>query len=390
MAYTESKAYDLRNVQYQGTRIGGIDQIVTSPIQYQGTPVPYVKYKNTNIMHCYIVLNGDENKDYYSDYSDFNDNILAGSYSVSSSSKNREVFTDVPAPAVDANRTITYHYYITKWELTRTSGDKNESKYYLYAFTIALKGYYSGSDPTIAGTILYRIDKYDYLSTEDISLDTLAAKIEDPSGGTEGFTPPWKLGISTERILRNTRRERQRTDEVEYTGNFKFFDNKRVIESEGEPTPWGEEINYQTYNGIFNQGAEGLEIHCYRYSPPMALTEYCSGNVFNFSTVVDSKSQVDSDHVCITGMDWTSMHSSCWIDTGMDDRRPIYITDGYGDSISSDDFSNFPLIFLICSSCSNLALSQDEDSMVINYYREDFTQINANMTYNNYISYRDY
>jgi len=383
MAVTESKAYDLRNVQYKGTRIGGTDQIVTSPIQYQGTPVTYMKYKNTNIMHRYIVWNGDgyaEEYDYDEDWSTDNE---AGVYSVSSTSKSeKNINTNVPGPE-PYSLNLIYDYYITKYELTRTSGTKNESKYYLYAFTIIL---YAG----INGYSKYRTDKYDYLSTEDISLDTLAAKIEDPSGGTEGFTPPWKLGISTERILRNTRRERERTDDVVYTGNFSNFTSNGAIE-DGTPSSWGDEFVDSVNNSIFNQGAEDLTVDYYEYSSPSSpSTTFANGRLFNFKSVVDSKSKVDIDHVCIVDFHYNSDYSSCGIDSTTNYNTPVIITDGFNKSHSSRTFEDFSLIFLMCSSCSNSALSDGSDNLSLSYYSVNYTTIHANETYNNRIWRREY
>ena len=383
MAYTESKAYDLRNVQYKGTRIGGTDQIATSPIQYQGTPVTYVKYKNTNIMHRYVVRTGDYYDEEYTFHGDYYDDELAGTYSVSSTSKSKkDINTNVPGPE-PYSLNLIYDYYITKYELTRTSGTKNENKYYLYAFTIIL---YAG----INGHSKYRTDKYDYLSTEDISLDTLAAKIEDPSGGTEGFTPPYDLGISTESILENTRRERERTDDVERSGDFNTFSD-HYDDSEGTTSSWGPEFDYGYYNGIFNQGAEDLTVDYYEYSSyGSQLTTFGNGRLFNFDRVVNSKSEIDLDHVYISGYFYTGDHSSCTIDNFMDYRHTVYVTDDYNELRSSKDFEHFPLIFLMCSSCSNHALGNGSDKMVLTYYREDATIVHANITYDNSIIYREY
>ena len=387
MAYTESKAYDLRNVQYQGTRIGGIDQITTPPIQYQGTPVTFVQYRKMNIMHRYVVRNGNgytEEWDYDDD--EFNENV-AGVYSVSSTHKDSNAIqTDIPAPEPYSDRTITYRYNITKWELTRTSGDKNESKYYLYAFTIALRAYSS----SLGGFLEIRTDKYDYLSTEDISLDTLAAQIEDPSGGTEGFTPPWKLNIPTADILKRTQRERERTDELKYTGNFDDFLDYYQTE-EGTTGSWGPVFDYSYYHGIFNQAAEDLIVHYYMYSPSSSLlSKDACGRLFNFKKVVDSKSLVDNDHVYISHLTFNNDYSSCYVDSLIDTTNPVIVTDNSNVSYSSDDFEHFSLIFLICSSCSNFALSDGLNKIELSYRHVDHTKINANVTYNNSINRRDY
>ena len=388
MAYTESKAYDLRNVQYQGTRIGGIDQITTPPIQYQGTPVTYVKHHSFNIMHRYTVRNGDDYSGSYDEEWDFSEQILAGKYSVSSTSKNKCINTDIPVS--DSNFwKIQYQYYITKYELTRTSGTKNENKYYLYAFTIALRKYYRDKDDFIH-PFTYRTDKYDYLSTDDLSLDMLAAQIEDPSGSDEGFTPPWKLGISTERILKKTRRERERTDDIFIEGNFINFSNYYDDPVKGKPSSWDPEPYCEHCEGMFNQAVEGLKVYFYQYSPSNRCFENGIGNIFNFGIVVNSISQVDSDHVFIDEPSYTNDHSSCALDQVIDGRRDVYITDSNGDSISSDDFEHFSLIFLICSSCSNSALSNGDDKVELRYYNEDYTLIKANLTYKNYIAGRDY
>jgi hypothetical protein len=87
---------------------------------------------------------------------------------------------------------------------------------------------------------------------------------------------------------------------------------------------------------------------------------------------------------------YTNDISSCSLDQVIDDRRTVHIKDNKGMSRSSDDFEHFSLIFLICSSCSNSALSEGDDIMQLRYYNEDFTKIKANLTYKNYIAGRDY
>lgn len=387
MAYTVSKAYDLRNVKYQGTRIGGTDQISTCPIQYQGTPVTYIRYKNTNIMHRYNVWSGDEYKEEYDYVSDFDEGIVGAYYSVSSTTKGGGKRTNIPAPEPYRGN-LAYEYDITKWELTKTSGVKNEDKYYLYSFTIKLSEYYDVGSFIERNRI--RIDKYDYLSTEDISLDELAAQIEDASGGTEGFTPPWNLGISTSDILKKTRRERERIDDVTRTGNFTDFINTENI-VEGTVGSWGFEEDYSTYCGIFNQAVEGLIVNYYTGSSSSSLMHNDgNGAQFNFKRVVESKSAIDLDHVYIANCECNSDYSSCFVGSSIDSRHPVSITDASGESRSSEDFKDFSLIFLICSSCSNFALSDGQDRMVLTYYREDFTRLNGNLTYNNWINSRDY
>lgn len=388
MAYTTSKAYDLRNVQYQGTRIGGTDRISTCPIQYQGTPVIYMRYKNNNVMHRYTVWNGVEYKEEYDYDSEWEENLLYGIYKVNSlTEKESDVInTDIPYDGSQTEK-ISYDYSIAKYVLSRTSGSKGPAVFYLYGLTNHIRARKNMSSVPLRG-----IHKAVYLSSIDYDLNTLGSLIENAPTG-KAYTSFSDLGIIAFRILSKTRQERFRTDEITERGNFSNFSNNTVDE-EGTWDPWETEYDDTNYSGIFNQDAEFFTAKVYDIFNTTGHEILGASSYLNFPNNTNSKSEaITSPNILYytERVGAKSDYSACSLNAYVDDRHMISLVDSEGKRYTADSFRCFSALFLASSSCSPRVLNTSEnDALTLTYYKEYYSCIHSNTTYVNYIKSRDY